>query len=61
MPHPKSEYDYGAYCGLYCGACAILVATERGEVEKLPGKEEAAAYTVERLTCRGCRTDVTGG
>ena len=53
-----AEFDYGAYCGLYCGACAILVATERGEVEKLLEREEAAGYTVEQLTCRGCRTDV---
>ena len=30
MPQPKSEYDYGAYCGLYCGACAVLLANERG-------------------------------
>jgi hypothetical protein len=36
-----------------------MVATERGEVEKLLEKEEAAEYTVEQLTCRGCRTDVT--
>lgn len=58
MPEAKSEYDYGAYCGLYCGACAILLANERGEVDKLLENEEAAAYTVEQLTCRGCRTDV---
>jgi len=53
-----AEFDYGAYCGLYCGACAVLVATERGGVEKLLENEEAAAYTVEELTCRGCKTDV---
>lgn len=53
-----SEFDYGAYCGLYCGACAILVATESNEVEKLLEREEAAGYTVEQLTCHGCRTDV---
>ena len=35
MPEPKTEYDYGAYCGLYCGACAILLANERGVAEKL--------------------------
>jgi hypothetical protein len=58
MPLPETEYEYGAYCGLYCGACAILVATERGEVEKLLEKKEAAGYTVEQLTCRGCKTDV---
>jgi len=35
-----------------------LVANERGEVEKLLENEEAAEYTVEQLTCRGCKTDV---
>ncbi|MGD8719459.1 MAG: DUF3795 domain-containing protein [Candidatus Zixiibacteriota bacterium] len=49
---------YGAYCGLYCGACWELVATERGEVEKLREDAESAAYTAEQLSCRGCRTDV---
>jgi hypothetical protein len=58
MPEPKTEYDYGAYCGLYCGACALMVANERGAVEKLLENEEAAGYTVADLTCRGCRTDV---
>lgn len=57
MPPAKSEYDYGAYCGLYCGACALMVANERGAVEKLLENEEPG-YTVADLTCRGCRTDV---
>ena len=51
-------YDYGAYCGLYCGACAILLANERGAMEELLANEKAAAYTAEQLTCRGCRADV---
>ena len=58
MPEPKTEYDYGAYCGLYCGSCAILLANERGVAEKLLENEKAAAYTVDDLTCHGCRTDV---
>lgn len=53
-----AEFDYGAYCGLYCGACAALLATERGKVEKLLEHEEPG-YTVTDLTCHGCRTDVT--
>jgi len=32
---PESEYDYGANWGLYWGACALMVAKERGDVEKL--------------------------
>jgi len=53
----ETNFNYGAYCGLYCGACAILVANERGEVEKLLEQEEPG-YIVDDLTCRGCRTDV---
>ncbi len=58
MAEPETNVDYAAYCGLYCGACAALVATERGAVEKLLEHEEPG-YTVDDLTCRGCRTDVT--
>jgi hypothetical protein len=25
----EDNLNYAAYCGLYCGACAILVASER--------------------------------
>jgi hypothetical protein len=57
MPHGQEGYDYGAYCGLYCGACALLLANERGTVAELLELEEPG-YTVEDLTCRGCRTDV---
>jgi hypothetical protein len=32
MSQGQDEYDYGAYCGLYCGACALLLANERGTV-----------------------------
>jgi len=58
MGEAESEFDYGAYCGLYCGACEALAATECGDVEKLLEHEEPG-YTVRDLTCRGCRTDVT--
>jgi predicted RNA-binding Zn-ribbon protein involved in translation (DUF1610 family) len=58
MAEPEDGYDYGAYCGLYCGACAILLASERGEVEKLLAYEEDATCTAEQLSCRGCRTEI---
>ncbi|MEE9455919.1 MAG: DUF3795 domain-containing protein [bacterium] len=58
MAARENNLNYGAYCGIYCGACAIMVATERDEVAKLLEHEEPG-YTVEDLTCLGCRTDVT--
>jgi len=59
MAEAREDYDYGAYCGLYCGACAILVANERDELEQLLAREDAAQYDADDLTCRGCRTEVT--
>jgi len=28
-------FRYDTYCGLYCGACEILLANEKGSVEAL--------------------------
>lgn len=46
---------YDAYCGLYCGACPIRAATERGEVE-----EKAAEWGLpaEDIVCHGCKSKV---
>ncbi len=50
----KAIYD--SYCGLYCGACPVLVANETGTVEK-----RAVEWKMkpEELRCFGCRSDTT--
>ncbi len=49
----KERFD--AYCGLYCGACPIMVANIKGEVEEKAAKWEMDA---KDIVCRGCKTEV---
>jgi len=50
------EFRYDTYCGLYCGACEVLIANKNGEVEKL-----AKAWNMKpkELRCHGCKTETT--
>jgi hypothetical protein len=43
-----------AYCGLYCGACKIFMATAKNELE---GIADITKIPVDYLECRGCRTE----
>jgi hypothetical protein len=45
---------YATYCGLYCGACPILAANERGEVEK---RAAEGGVKPEVLRCLGCKSE----
>ncbi|UCE26796.1 MAG: DUF3795 domain-containing protein [Candidatus Coatesbacteria bacterium] len=47
------EYRYDTYCGLYCGACPVLVANQRGTVDELAEKREMDAAD---LVCAGCKS-----
>ena len=49
----KERFD--AYCGIYCGACPILVANMKGEVEKKAAEWEMNA---EEIVCGGCKSEV---
>ncbi len=42
-----------AYCGLYCGACPLFLATEAGTLDSLASRGMAA----ENLRCLGCRSE----
>jgi hypothetical protein len=48
------KYRYDTYCGLYCGACPILRANERGTVEEIAKAEKMKP---EDLECHGCKSD----
>ncbi len=50
----KLRYD--TYCGLYCGACHVLIANRKGIVEETARKWE---MDPEDIHCHGCKTDVT--
>lgn len=49
------EFRLDTYCGLYCGACNILIANWSGTVEEL-----AQAWNVDASTlhCQGCKSGV---
>jgi rubrerythrin len=47
------DYRYDAYCGLYCGACPVLVANQRGTVDELAEKLETDPA---ELVCAGCKS-----
>lgn len=50
-----NAYDYDSYCGMYCGACSILVAYRDGN------KDDFARFFEEELgmelKCHGCKSD----
>jgi len=50
---------YDTYCGLYCGACPILAANERGDEEWIKKAAEMKKCKPEELRCLGCKTEVT--
>ena len=43
-----------AYCGIYCGACGIYLATGNNELE---GLSKELNIPVNYLACEGCRSD----
>ncbi len=49
-------FRYDTYCGLYCGACDILLANKRNLLE-----ETAKSWNMKPndLMCHGCKTDTT--
>jgi hypothetical protein len=47
------KFQYDTYCGLYCGACPVLVANEKGEVEKTAKEWKMKP---EEIKCFGCKT-----
>ena len=50
---PGTEIDKLAYCGLYCGACPLYLATRAGTLDSLVSHGMGA----EHLRCLGCRSE----
>ena len=49
------EKKYDSYCGLYCGACAILLSNEKGEIEN---DAKSWNMNVEDVRCFGCKSKI---
>lgn len=48
-------FRYDTYCGLYCGACSVLVANETEQLTEAAGKWDMKP---EELVCSGCKSGV---
>lgn len=48
------KYRYDTYCGLYCGACAVLIANREGTLKESSQKWDTDP---EDLKCHGCKTE----
>lgn len=48
------KFQYDTYCGIYCGACDVLMANEKGEVEKMAKEWKMKP---EDIKCFGCKTE----
>lgn len=52
-------YIYDTYCGLYCGACPVLQANERGDEEWIAATAVEWKRKPDDLRCHGCKSEVT--
>jgi hypothetical protein len=52
------DYRYDSYCGLYCGACPVLVANKKGAVDELA---EKFGMDAADLVCAGCKSGTVAG
>ena len=50
------EKELSAACGLFCGACAIYIATQENDVARLTRQSEFLGLTIEETKCNGCRS-----
>lgn len=50
-----SGMRYDTYCGLYCGACSIMVERKNNRLEAMADNNK---YRFDELMCNGCKTQV---
>ena len=50
---PETDLARLAYCGLYCGACPLFLATQAGALESVA----TGGVSAENLRCLGCRSE----
>jgi len=48
-------FRYDTYCGLYCGACPVLIGNETGKLAEIARRWGAKPGD---LVCRGCKSGV---
>ncbi|MBN1202878.1 MAG: DUF3795 domain-containing protein [Anaerolineae bacterium] len=53
------EFKRDAYCGLYCGACPVFLATADSSPDALQALAEQMNTDPETLRCYGCKSEKT--
>jgi hypothetical protein len=48
------QFRFDSYCGLYCGACGVIHAVEKGTLDAFAAKWNS---TAEKMECHGCKSD----
>jgi predicted RNA-binding Zn-ribbon protein involved in translation (DUF1610 family) len=48
------EFKLDAYCGLYCGACPVMLAQQNGNLEALA---KSNGLEPEAVRCLGCKSE----
>jgi len=61
MGNVAGEYGRDSYCGIYCGACDLLVACRRGEPGSFSPGFKAAIPARDDYRCRGCKSELVFG
>ena len=51
------EMKTSAYCGLFCDACAVFIASKKHDVDALNLIARKMGTTAEEMVCYGCRSD----
>lgn len=51
------DLTLSAVCGLYCGVCAVYLATQENDEAKLKYIADMFGTTPELIKCDGCRSD----
>jgi hypothetical protein len=55
---PALSSPRDSYCGLYCGACSVLMAAEEGKSAKVAAEW---GTSIEDATCHGCKSGTLAG
>ncbi len=53
----KPDKNLVAACGLFCPSCAIFIASNENDSDRLKRQASELNITVEEVRCKGCRSE----
>jgi len=51
------KYKLDAYCGLYCGACFVMIAYKQHRSDCIPN-DWVSSFQDKEFKCHGCKSDI---